>query len=208
MDYAARVAEDVKDIVATRNAIADKLGQIEQRLTETIVDAKETANHFVERTQDTLSGAVDSVKALSAPAQAAAKNPWMMLAGSIALGYAVGVALRPARRPERSTMRAMRGVMSEAVAPMAEATRKPAPVIQSAAPFPPRSTASAAQTSGGFTGAVRQLAAEQLHELRDELLDVAKAVALEWIKQSLRSATRTVVDSAHGRADTARAERA
>lgn len=93
-----RISEDLKDIVRTRGAIADKLELIERRLTSSVEEAKAKADEIVGRTQASVQEAVDSVKAATDPQRLAHDHPWLLLSGAIAVGMTLGVALRSTSR--------------------------------------------------------------------------------------------------------------
>lgn len=89
-----RIAQDVKDIVETRAAIADKLEKLEHRFSSTVEDVKMMAEDFTDRTQSIIEDTVNSVKNATEPSRLIAQHPWVMVSGAIVAGFAVGRLLR------------------------------------------------------------------------------------------------------------------
>lgn len=204
MDHGtARLTEDLKAIADTRHAIADKLGLIERRITYSVEDAKMKAQEFVERTQQSMAHAVESVKTFSPATDVADRHPWILVGGSLLLGYAIGLAFRPSPparfAPGRAKERVgVMGVVNEAIRTTAQAARKPIVTGRSAATSPPAANIrrERALDADGFFGAIRAAASQELHGLRADLMDAAKALAMEWVKQGVRSAATTLAAAA------------
>lgn len=204
MDHGtARLTEDLKAIADTRHAIADKLGLIEQRITHSVEDAKMKAQEFVDRTQQSMAHAVESVKTFSPSTDVADRHPWVLLGGSLLLGYAIGLALRPSApprsAPEPATKRVkVMGVVNEAIRSTGQSVRRPIVGGQSATASPAASTIRRDQASHaeGFLGAIRTAASQELNGLQADLIDAAKALAMEWVRQGVRSAATTLAAAA------------
>lgn len=204
MDHGtARLTEDLKAIADTRHAIADKLGLIERRITYSVEDAKMKVQEFVDRTQQSMADAMESVKTFSPTTDVADRHPWILVGGSLLLGYAIGLALRPSppvrSGPGRAKERVeVMGVVDEAIRATAQAARKPIVTGRSSATSPPASTIRREKSSDveGFFGAIRAAASHELHGLRADLIDAAKALAMEWVKQGVRSAATTLAAAA------------
>ncbi|HMS82758.1 MAG TPA: hypothetical protein PKD12_03805 [Nitrospira sp.] len=86
----ARITQDVKDIVETRTAIADKLEKLEQRFASSVEEAKMIADDFADRTQSVIEDTVDSIREATDPARIVSHYPWVMVSGAIMAGFALG----------------------------------------------------------------------------------------------------------------------
>lgn len=74
----AQILEDVKGIVETRTAMAETLGLIERRLTDSIEEVKQSTAEFIEHTKQAVS-----------PAHQATHHPWAFLGGSVLVGLII-----------------------------------------------------------------------------------------------------------------------
>jgi len=89
-----RIVEDMKDIVETRTAIADKLEKLEHRFTSTVHEAKTMVEDFAGRTQSMIEDTMGSVKEATDPSRLVSNHPWALVSGAIIVGFAVGRLLR------------------------------------------------------------------------------------------------------------------
>jgi ElaB/YqjD/DUF883 family membrane-anchored ribosome-binding protein len=123
-------------IEETRSALTEKLQTLEQGVKETVQEAKsavvetaqtvkETVAGTVETVRDTVHGTVTSVKQTFDLKYQVNEHPWMMLGGSVALGFITG-------RLVRSEDDVIRG-MSHAAQPSPEPyqTREPETLVSS-----------------------------------------------------------------------------
>jgi ElaB/YqjD/DUF883 family membrane-anchored ribosome-binding protein len=107
------IAEDViqQQMQETRASLTEKLETLEQKVvgtvenattavTETVDAIKETVHDTVATVQEGVKGSVDSVKDLVDVPAHVQRRPWLMLGGSVAVGYCLGVLLTP-RAPSR-----------------------------------------------------------------------------------------------------------
>lgn len=85
------IAEDVSDIVRTRNAISDKLELLERRIEETVQGAKLSAGELVDRARDAADEFLDKTKQTFDPTYQVHQHPWLMVGGAIAVGYVLGL---------------------------------------------------------------------------------------------------------------------
>jgi len=93
----------------TRASLTEKLETLEQKVVGTVENAttavnetvdviKETVHETVATVQDGVKGSVDSVKDFMDVPAHVERHPWLMLGGSVAVGYCLGTLLTP-RRP-------------------------------------------------------------------------------------------------------------
>lgn len=91
---ADRIAQDIKDIAQTRAAIAEKVGDIEQHLAQTMQHARVTMTRLADQTVSTVRHTMQATKEALDPSVHAARHPWAFLGGAVLLGCAAGVASR------------------------------------------------------------------------------------------------------------------
>jgi ElaB/YqjD/DUF883 family membrane-anchored ribosome-binding protein len=88
---AERIAQDMKDIVETRVAIAEKLEAIEQHVGATMQHARTVMTQVADKTTSTVDETVKATKEVFDLRVQAARHPWMFVGGALALGYGVGM---------------------------------------------------------------------------------------------------------------------
>jgi hypothetical protein len=95
MDEGAdRIAQDMKEIVQTRVAIAEKLGAIEQHVGATMQHARTTMTQVANKTTSSVQETMKATKEAFDPCIHAARHPWIFMGGALALGYGVGTLYR------------------------------------------------------------------------------------------------------------------
>jgi ElaB/YqjD/DUF883 family membrane-anchored ribosome-binding protein len=95
MDKGAdRIAQDIKDIVQTREAIAEKLGAIEQHVGSTMEHARTMMTQVADKTTSSVHEALKATKESCDPRVHIGRHPWVFLGGTLLLGYSVGVLYR------------------------------------------------------------------------------------------------------------------
>jgi len=94
----------------TRASLTEKLETLEQKVVGTVENAttavnetvdviKETVHETVATVQDGVKGGVDSVKDLMDVPAHVERHPWLMVGGSVAVGYCLGALLTQRRPP-------------------------------------------------------------------------------------------------------------
>lgn len=91
------IDQDLKDIVRTRIAIAEKLRLLEQRIIHQAEDVTMTCSEMVNRTTTNLNQLMDKTKSAITPSPQVADHPWLLLGGALCAGYAVGLIQRGTR---------------------------------------------------------------------------------------------------------------
>jgi ElaB/YqjD/DUF883 family membrane-anchored ribosome-binding protein len=86
-----RIKEDVKDILHTREAIADKLEMLERRVEERMERSRMAVKELVDHTADVVEDVMDKTKRTFDPIHQFRERPWLILGGAVALGYLVGM---------------------------------------------------------------------------------------------------------------------
>lgn len=84
------IEADLKNILQTRLALADKLQFLERRVEETVEETKNAALDIIAHAKNTAVEFVESTTAQLNPAVQASKRPWMLVGGAIAVGLAAG----------------------------------------------------------------------------------------------------------------------
>ena len=91
------VPEDVNEIYQTRARMAQKLEQLEDRVQESIEDARTSVYGVVERVQtaaedviDRVDDVIDKTKRSVDPRLQMQMHPWLMVGGAVLLGYTLG----------------------------------------------------------------------------------------------------------------------
>ena len=95
MDKGAEsIAQDIKDIVQTRVAIAEKLGAIEQHVGTTLQHARTMMTQVADKTTSSVRETMQATTEVFDPRVQAARHPWVFIGGALALGYGVGTLYR------------------------------------------------------------------------------------------------------------------
>lgn len=85
------IDQDLKDIVETRVAIAEKLELLEQRIKDTAEGATMKFSRMVDETTKNVTQMVDKTKAALDPIHKVDEYPWLMLGGAVCVGFAIGL---------------------------------------------------------------------------------------------------------------------
>ena len=118
MDQAADlIAQDIKDIVQTRIAIAEKLGAIEQHVGSTLQHARTTMTQVADKTTSSVHETLKATKEAFDPLVHVTRHPWMFVGGTLFLGYAVGALYRRGWRIDGVVPYYPRGAKGAAVMP-------------------------------------------------------------------------------------------
>lgn len=83
--------QDLKDILHTRIAIANKLDALEQRVLHHAEDATMQLTRVLDRTTQNVNELVDKTKAVIDPSRQIQAHPWLMVGGALCAGYALGL---------------------------------------------------------------------------------------------------------------------
>jgi hypothetical protein len=119
MDNGAdRIAQDIKDIVQTRVAIAEKLGAIEQHVGTTLQHARTMMTQVADNTTSSVHETLQATKEAFDPCVHIARHPWVFVGGTVVLGYAVSALYRRGWRINGVVPYYPRGAKSAGVMPM------------------------------------------------------------------------------------------
>lgn len=179
-----RLVEDVKEIVETRTAIADKLEKLEHRFTSTVQEAKTMAEDFAGRTQSMFEDTMGSVKEATDPSRLVSNHPWAVVSGAIIVGFAVGRLLREGQN----------GVMpyyppGSQAANVMPSSGEDTTGREGVYPFYPHADEDrlpARPQSSERSSVLRSLkpvVAGSVSHLTDELIDIGKFALRAWLKE-------------------------
>ena len=85
------IDEDLKSIVHTRVAIAEKLDLLEQRIKDTAEGATMTFSRMLDHTTESVNKMADKTKAALDPVRKVEEYPWLMLGSALCAGFAIGL---------------------------------------------------------------------------------------------------------------------
>ena len=121
MDKGAdRIAQDIKEIVQTRIAIAEKLGAIEQHVGSTMQHARTMMTQVADKTTSSVHETLKATKEAFDPRVHVARHPWVFVGGTLVLGYAVGTLYRRGWRIDGVVPYYPRGAKGAAVMPTSD----------------------------------------------------------------------------------------
>jgi ElaB/YqjD/DUF883 family membrane-anchored ribosome-binding protein len=93
MDQRAHdVEEDLKNILQTRLALADKIETLERRVQETVQTTKTAALDALDQAKNTAADWIESTTQQLNPSLQAGRRPWVMVGTAIAIGLLAGLA--------------------------------------------------------------------------------------------------------------------
>jgi hypothetical protein len=84
------VEEDVKDILRTRMALAEKLELLEQRVEEKVQGTRSAAIDVINHAKNTVVKFMESTSDTLNPSMQAGRRPWLLVGGAIAIGFLAG----------------------------------------------------------------------------------------------------------------------
>jgi len=127
-----------REMAETRASLTEKLETLEQKVVGTVesatttvsetVDAiKETVHETVATVQDGVKGSVDSVKEIFDVPAHVDKHPWLMVGGSVAVGYCVGTLLMQNSQREAAPAFSNASMFGNHYAPVPQPRSQPAP---------------------------------------------------------------------------------
>ena len=93
MDQRAHdVEEDLKNILQTRLALADKIDTLERRVQETVQTTKTAALDALDQAKNKAADWIESTTQQLNPSLQAGRRPWIMVGTAIAIGLLAGLA--------------------------------------------------------------------------------------------------------------------
>jgi len=218
----------------TRKDLADKLGELEKKVTQTVSsvadlvekvpETVESVKETIQETVSTVTGSVhDTVEAVKGGMESTVesvksffniprqvdRHPWLMMGGSVLLGYLGGRLLTPRSHHAEAAAWAENGMSPAAVtgytAPPYTPPQEAAPAYRSApayesarAPEPPQ-TSSAATSGGGWLSRLSEHFGGELKQLKGlavgTLLGVARDMVTQWVPENLKHDVKEIVNN-------------
>jgi len=184
----AGTVDTVTDTVASvKDTIADTVETVKESIQGTVQAVTGTVGDTVETVTESVHTAVDSVKEFFNVPHQVDRHPWLMMGGSVLLGYLGGRLLTPRR--SRST--------GAAPATLAEATYRPAAAFSHGAeayrPAESRREEPAAQSEGGQEGLLSRLGGRfggEFGKLKGmaigTLMGAARDMVSQWVPETLK----------------------
>ena len=200
---AERIAQDMKDIVETRVAIAEKLEAIEQHVGATMQHARTVMTQVADKTTSTVDETVKATKEVFDLRIQAARHPWMFVGGALVLGYGVGMLYQ-------------RGWRITGVVPYSPRGAESAPIMQESGasseerdpgvyPFYPphhetekaeRQRRGAEQTVLGELGNAFQ---EELGTVKDTFIRFGRGIIREMVRQTVPAIVQIIAGNRNQR---------
>jgi ElaB/YqjD/DUF883 family membrane-anchored ribosome-binding protein len=194
-DLSAQRPEQIRcQIEETRSELTAKLEALEQKVRDTVAEAKtgvidivetirQSVDDSVQTVKGTLHDAVDSVKHALDLGRQVERRPWTMLAGSVAAGYLLS-RLAPRRQPVNE---AMTRSSDERFSPHSQNGRR-LPDFNGTGTVASPTPASAARPrvpDRGLFGELTEKFAPEIQQLKALAIGSAMALATDMIKQSV-----------------------
>jgi len=153
----------VGTVESATSAVNETVGSIKDSVHETVATVKDTVHETVASVNESFKGGVESVKdALDVQAHVQ-EHPWLMVGGSVAVGYVLGSVLSPSQRPTYVSQ------------PMHSPPPAPAHLMHSTASSAP---AASQQASENFL-------APEIAKFKGLALGLLFGAAREWIRSSV-----------------------
>jgi len=134
------ISEDMlqREMAETRASLTEKLETLEQKVVGTVENATTTVSETVDAIKDTVhetvasvqegvKGGVDSVKEIFDVPAHVEKHPWLMVGGSVAVGYCVGTLLMQNSQREAAPAFSNASMFGNNYAPVPQPRSQPAP---------------------------------------------------------------------------------
>ena len=191
------IDQDLKDIVDTRVAIAEKLGMLEQRIHETAEGAAMKFSRMLDETTQSVNQVVDRTKAALDPVHKVDEYPWLMLGGSVCLGFAIGL-MESRNRSERSGVYPYYPSRARASRIMPESARQPGVTpdqpdgVYDYYPTGPQSHASQSDRArGSVWDSMSREFGEEAEQAKSVLMQVGRSLVLELARKMMPEVARS-----------------
>lgn len=191
------IDQDLKDIVDTRVAIAEKLELLEQRIIDTAEGATMKFSRMLEETTETVNQMVDKTKSALDPIHKVDEYPWLMLGGALCVGFAIGL-MESRSRSQRSGVypyypsgaRASR-VMPESARQAGAATDKADGVYDYYPTGPQSQTAQTSRTQTSVWDSMSREFSQEAEQAKNVLLQVGRSLMMELARKMVPEIARS-----------------
>jgi len=139
----------------TRSSLSEKLGELEGRVSDTV----RTASAAVTGTTDSVKGAIDSIGVAFDIPSHARRHPWIVIGGSVALGYLAARLMQGNAREPRRDSAARRSSNADANRPADRIERSN--LLQNDPEFADHSAATASAVAAAYETCMKNTAWQQ-----------------------------------------------
>jgi hypothetical protein len=171
------VEADLKNILQTRLALADKLQLLERRVEESVMGTRTAALDIITHAKNTAVDFVESTTAQLNPVTQAQRRPWLLVGGAIAVGLLAGWFDQRRKSSGRYTYAPPQAHPAEVMP--SEGRAEPRPGVYPFYPADEQLGHERARQSPGPGGRIKETAARTLNELSSVWGDVAGELSKE-----------------------------
>jgi ElaB/YqjD/DUF883 family membrane-anchored ribosome-binding protein len=209
---AERIAQDMKDIVETRVAIAEKLEAIEQHVGATMQHARTAMTQVADKTTSTVDETIKATKDVFDLRIQAERHPWMFVGGSLVLGYGIGMLYQRGWRITTGVVPYYpRGAESAPI--MQESGASPEQRDPGVYPFypPHHETEKDGRRHGGteqtVLGELGDAFQEELSTVKDSFIRFGRGVIREMVRQTVPAIVQIIAGNRDNRDSRASSDR-
>jgi hypothetical protein len=171
-----KVAGTVESVNETVSTVTETVESVKESVEDTVATVTDTVQSTVESVSDAVGNTVDSVASFLDISTWAEKRPWLMMGGSVLLGYLAGRLLTP-RRPEEAAP-------TYAATPRQEA--------------PSRREEAAEEAGGGVLGKLTEQFGPEIDKLKGlavgTLMGVARDMVSQFVPQAIKREVTDVIN--------------
>jgi len=202
---ADRIAQDIKDIVQTRIAIAEKLGAIEEHVGSTMQHARTRLTQVADNMTSSVHETLKATKEAFDPRVHVARHPWVFVGGTLVLGYAIGALYRRGWRIEGVVPHYPRGAKGAAVMPERGSSSSERQESGVYPPYPPREADNASEEQGRsdrltLWTELERVLQDELGVVRSGFVRFGRGILHEMLRQALPALVQTIAGNHRERA--------
>ena len=187
-----RIEQDIKDIVHTRVAIAEKLEMLEQQVEQKMERSKVAVRDLVDHTAGVVGDMVHKTKQTLDPLHQFGERPWVMLGGAVMLGYLAGMLEARLRSSGVYPYYTGDAPHEAPVMPSSQQDDEPPPGVYPYYPEPGGRQQARGSDSSRGSGVASSLLQDVTKEMMEEL-DQVKAGLIEAGRSFIRDVTSQIV---------------
>jgi len=187
-----RIEQDIKEIVHTRVAIAEKLEMLEQQVEQKMERSKVAVRDLVDHTAGVVGDMVHKTKQTLDPLHQFGERPWVMLGGAVMLGYLAGMLEARLRSSGVYPYYTGDAPHEAPVMPSSQQDDEPRPGVYPYYPDPSGKQRTRGADSSRGSGVASSLLQDVTKEMMEEL-DQVKAGLIEAGRSFIRDVTSQIV---------------
>ena len=202
---ADRIAQDIKDIVQTRIAIAEKLGTIEQHVGSTMQHARTMMTQVADKTTSSVHETLKATKEACDPLVHVARHPWVFVGGTLVLGYAVGALYRRGWRIDGVVPYYPRGAKGAAVMPTSSSPSSERQESGVYPFYPPREADNASEKQGRsdrptLLAELERVLQDEIGVVRSGIVRFGRCLLHEMLRQAVPTLVQVIAGNRRERA--------